>query len=49
MLDHKPVLFSYMVVQPYHGSHQKQTLVATSTDFSKIITLYEASLEYVTS
>lgn len=47
MPDPRPFLCSYTVGQPYHGSILKQTLVATSTNHSEIIALYETSRESI--
>jgi hypothetical protein len=45
--DLRHALYFYMVERLYHGSHPKKTLVATSTNHSKKIAIYEASCEYV--
>uniref|UniRef100_A0A0A8ZG77 Uncharacterized protein n=1 Tax=Arundo donax TaxID=35708 RepID=A0A0A8ZG77_ARUDO len=47
MSYHRRGLYFYMVKQLYHGSHQTQTLISTSTNHSEIIVLYEASRECV--
>ena len=46
MPDHRRDLYFYIVEQLYLGNHP-QTLVATSTNHSEIIALYEASRECV--